>query len=76
MQVIKSRIFYYKSGESPYQYNKSCENPYQVLQVTCMGLNVQWGSYNKILITIVPSYTRKKYHSFVAIGIVTRGAHS
>ena len=29
------------------------------------------GSYNKIIITIVPSCTWKKYHSFVAIGIVT-----
>ena len=30
------------------------------------------GSYNKIIITIVPSCTGKKYHSFVvAIGIVT-----
>ena len=34
------------------------------------------GSYNKIIITIVPSYTRKKYHSFVAVGIVTHAVHS
>ena len=34
-QFIKSRIFYYKSCENPYQYCKSRENPYQVLQVTC-----------------------------------------
>ena len=44
MQFIKSRIFYckshnnpyqyYKSRENPYQYYKSRENPYQVLQVT------------------------------------------
>ena len=27
--------------ENPYQYCKSCENPYQVLQVTCVRLNVQ-----------------------------------
>ena len=33
-QFIKSRIFYYKSRENPYQYCKSRENPYQVLQVT------------------------------------------
>ena len=33
MQFIKSRIFYYKSRENPYQYYKSRENPYQVLQV-------------------------------------------
>ena len=40
-QVIKSRIFYYKSCENPYQNYKSRENPYQVLQVTCVCLNVQ-----------------------------------
>ena len=34
MQFIKSRIFYCKSCENPYQYYKSRENPYQVLQVT------------------------------------------
>ena len=34
MQFIKSRIFYCKSRENPYQYYKSRENPYQVLQVT------------------------------------------
>ena len=65
--VYKSRIFYYKSRENLYQYCKSCENPYQVLQVTresvsstyksrVLHLNVQWGSYDKI---IVPSYTGK-----------------
>ena len=35
MQLIKSRIFYYKSRENPYQYCKSRENLYQILQVTC-----------------------------------------
>ena len=33
-QFIKSRIFYYKSHDNPCQYCKSCENLYQVLQVT------------------------------------------
>ena len=33
-QFIKSRIFYCKSRENPYQYCESRENPYQVLQVT------------------------------------------
>ena len=33
------------------------------------------GSYDKIIITIVQSYTGK-YHEFVAIGIVTRAVHS
>ena len=35
MQFIKSRIFYSKSRENPYQYCKSRENTYQVLQVMC-----------------------------------------
>ena len=34
MQFIKSCIFYCKSRKIPYQYYKSHENPYQVLQVT------------------------------------------
>ena len=33
IQFIKSRIFYCKSRENPYQCYKSLENPYQVLQV-------------------------------------------
>ena len=34
MQFIKSHTFYCKSRENLYQYYKSLENPYQVLQVT------------------------------------------
>ena len=72
MQFIKSRIFYYKSRDNPYQYYKSRENPYQVLQVTCTAseraMKIE-GSYGKIIITIVPSYTGKKHHSFVAFSI-------
>ena len=45
-QFIKRRIFYYKSHE----------NPYQVLQVTCDEVKAL---YDKIVITIVPSYTEK-----------------
>ena len=72
MQFIKSRICYYKSCENPYQYCKSRENPYQVLQVTrefvsgttshvrCVRTcNEIEGLYDKITITIVPSYTGK-----------------
>ena len=33
------------------------------------------GSYDKIVITIVQRYTKKKYHSFVAVGIVTSAQH-
>ena len=53
LQFIKSRIFYCKSRK----------NPYQVLQVThavsertCHEIK---GSYDKIIIIIVPSYTGK-----------------
>ena len=41
----------------------------------CMRNEIK-GSYDKIIITIVPSYTGKKYHSFVAVGIVTRASDS
>ena len=80
IQFIKSRILDCKSRENPYQYYKSCENPYQVLQVACTAseraMEIE-GSYDKIIITIVPSYIgEKKYHSFVVVGIVTRAAHS
>ena len=33
-------------------------------------------SYDKIIITIVPSYTEKNITPFVAVGIVTRAVHS
>ena len=36
-QFIKSHIFYYKSRKNPYQYCKSHENLYQVLQVICVA---------------------------------------
>ena len=62
-QFIKSRIFYYKSHE----------NPYQALQVTresvsgttshvcCLWTcNKIESSYDKIIVTIVSSYTEKK----------------
>ena len=73
--VYKKPYFFYK---------KSRENLYQVLQVTwefisgttshvhCVWLcNKIKGLYDKIMITIVPSYT-----GFDAIGIVTRTTHS
>ena len=71
-QFIKSHIFYYKSRKNPYQCCKSRQNPYQVLQVTresvsgttshvrCVSTcNEIEGSYDKFIITIVPSYTGK-----------------
>ena len=53
--VYKSHIFYYKS-------RKSHENTYQVQQVTCAASECAMKSkvrYDKIIITILPSYTGK-----------------
>ena len=66
--VYKSLVFYYKlrfmygkSRENLYQYYKSHNIPYQVLQVTIAlagsECNESERSYDKIIITIVPSYT-------------------
>ena len=52
--VYKSRIFYCKSRENPYQYYKSRENPYQVLQVTRATSERAMKSKVGIIITIVP----------------------
>ena len=82
-QFIKSRIFYYKSRENPYQYCKSRENPYQVLQVTRESVSgttshvrCVWtcneieGSYDKIIITIVPSYTGKNITRLLPLALL------
>ena len=58
LQLHAVHIFYYKS----------CENLYQVLQVTCTSRAMK----SKVHYTSL----YKKYHSFVAIGIVTRAVHS
>ena len=61
----------------PYFY-KFRENPYQVLQVTCAASEHAMKSKVRIIksfINIGPSYC-EKYHSFVAIGIVTCAVHS
>ena len=57
--------------KKPYQYYKSLENSYQVF----VHLNVQ-KSKVEIIITISTKLYRKKWHSFLAIGIVTHAAHS
>ena len=75
MQFIKSRIFYCKSRENSYQYYKSHEN-LQVMRAASERAMKSKGLYDKIIITIAPSYTGKEYHSFVAVGIVTRAVHS
>ena len=89
LQFIKSRIFYYKSSENPYQYCKSRENLYQVLQVTresvsgtashaririryykscALRLNVPL--YDKIIITIIPSYTGKNITCLLSLALL------
>ena len=63
-------FFYYMSHQNLYQYYKSRDNPYQVSSTTShidasehvMKLKVHMiknRRYDKIIITIVPSYTRK-----------------
>ena len=42
------------------------------LRLTCNEIE---GSYDKIIMTIVPNYITKKNHPFAAGGIVTRAAH-
>ena len=61
MQFIKSRILYYKSRE----------NPYQVLQVTCAASERAMKSKVRMINSYHHSTKlyRKKYHSFVAVGI-------
>ena len=88
--VYKKPYFYYKSHENPYQvlqvllaFSKyisqlqnldyQYENPYQVLQVLHAASERAMKRAMKSM--VVPSYTGK-YHSFVAVGIVTRAVHS
>ena len=63
--VNKSHIFNYKSRKSPYQVLRATH----AVSECAMKSKV---SHDKI-ITTVPSYT-KKYHSFVAVDIVTHMA--
>ena len=76
--VYKKPYFYYKLSNNLYQYYKLQENLYQVLQVmhAVSECAMIMSLYDKIIITIVPSYTEKKHHLFVAICIVTCVAHS
>ena len=76
IQLKKPYFFYYKSCENPYQYYMSRKNhQYYKSRALCLTCNEIKGLYDKIIMTIAPTYTGKKYHSFVAIGIVTRAAH-
>ena len=41
----------------------------------CNEIKASYDKYN-VSITIVQSYTQKKYHLFVAVGIVAHATHS
>ena len=62
--------FYCKSRENPYQYYKSRENPYPVLQVTRAASERAMSSYDKIIITIVPSYTGKNITRLLPLALL------
>ena len=72
--------FYYKLHENPRiristaSHVRICIRYYKS---HALHLNIQKieGSYDKIIITIVPSYTGNKYHKFVIVSIVTHTAH-
>ena len=83
--VYKKPLFFfcYKSRENPYQYCESRENPYPVLQVTresvsgtTSHMRCVWtcneieGSYDKIVITIVPSYTGKNITRLLPLALL------
>ena len=78
LQVSENLYQYYKSHENLYQYYKSRENPYQVLQVTRAASERAMKSKDRMINHHHHSTTvyQKKYHSFVAVGIVTSAAHS
>ena len=75
--VYKSRVFYCKScNMSLYQYYKSHENPYQVLQVTCAASECAMKS-KVCMIKLLSCYTGKIslvcccWHSYSCCPLVT-----
>ena len=74
MQFIKSRIFYYKSRENPYQCYKSRENPYQVLQVTRAASELAMKSKVRMIKSlspcIVPNYTGKNITRLLPLALL------
>ena len=53
----------------------SRENLYRYYTTSEHAMKSKVYNYDKIIITIVPSYTEKKNHLFVAVGIVSCAAH-
>ena len=68
-QLIKTCILYYKSHENLYQILQS-HDLYQVLQVTCAMPEHAMSSYDKIIITIVPSYTEKNITRLLPLALL------
>ena len=60
-------------NKKPIFYYKSCENPYQILQVMCNKIE---GLYDKIIYHHSTNLYQKKISLVCTIGIVTRAAHS
>ena len=63
LQLHTVYILYCKSGEN------------QALQVTFAASEHAMGSYDKIIITIVPSYTGKNITRLLPLALITRAAH-
>ena len=78
LHAIYKKLFLQVTQESV-SVLQDTQNPYQVLPVTravsehAIKLKV---CMIKPLSSLAPSYAGKKYHSIVAIGIVTRAVHS
>ena len=71
-------IIYGQSHENLHQYYKSRENPCQVLQVmhTSSERDEIEGSHDKIIITIVPSYTGQNITRLLPLALLLMLAHS
>ena len=71
---MKIRIRYYEPCENLYQYyNKSHENPYQVLQVTWAASECAMKSrilMIKIIINIVQTYTKKNITRLLPLALL------
>ena len=69
----KNLYQYCRSHENPYQYCRSYENPYQVPRLTCTAseraIKVE-GLYDKIIVTIVPSYTWKNITHLLPLALL------
>ena len=64
------RISTASSARIHIRYCKSHENPYQVLQVTCAASECALKSKDKIIITIIPSYTGKNITRLLPLALL------